>query len=629
MKPTSHLSHSQGIKRPALIKRAILLCIGILCTISCSKLRGKVESKPHWFKYYSTFSNNDYQVYFLQRIEKLDSDSAHSMPDYLKQYYIAEQSPIWTINGCQEHKVGVLMDYLSRAPEHGIPANFFGYDSIKSSLTELQSHKVANDDNLYDALFNLECLLSDAYLKYAHALQYGATDPKIVNGGKWLYKMVQPDSNFHKQVLDGLAALSNTLDNYQPKSATYVRLQKELQRLYPIKDTVLKEIPVKTIKAGQNSDIIPLVCQRLRVTGELAANYPDTNMLTKQVLDGINLFRAHNNIPAADSLGKETIEKLNRPIDYYCRRISANLERLRWRTEATKGEDYIAVNIPDFTLQAFVKNECAFKTRICCGKTQNPQNSPGRTRNGITRAYKAETPLLHSEIRRLVLNPEWNIPYDIIKNEYYHKLCKSNTAVINREHLYIKDARNGKFVAPESIDWNNVNRNNIPYRLIQSSGRYNALGQVKFDFSNTESVYLHDTNNKGAFKRRVRTFSHGCVRVENPFDLVDLLYQYNEYDEWEVERLGLLVGNKPTTEKGKKYLEKMEEKETEYYEKLPDAEKPFYRKLRPTSVFLKKRMPLFIEYYTCYPDAQDRIQYREDIYYKDDNILNTLGFAKK
>ena len=616
--------------KPALFRKVILLCLCILCISGCSKLKGKVEPKPHWFKHYSAFNEHDYLDYFQGRIQEFTHDSLHPATTYWDWFYADDTTPLWTVNGFQENKVNALMDRIFHAYEHGIEPSYFGYDSLSYRIQKLKKHEVANHkDSIYPALFDLEQALTEAYVQYAHALQYGATDPKVVNGGKWLYQMQQPDSTFYQQLASGIADVDGTLSGLEPTDTTYQRFQEELMRLYPMKDTVLEEIPVRSVKAGSTSNIIPLVCRRLRLTGELPESYPDTTLLTDQVMKSINQFRIVNNIPTGDSLGKETIEKLNRPIPYYIHKLSANMERLRWKTAATKKDNFIAVNIPDFTLQTFVNGKREFKTRICCGKTQNPKNDPSRTRNGITRAYKAETPLLHSEIRRIVLNPEWNIPYDIVKNEYYYKLCKSNTAVVNREHLYIKDTRTGKYVAPESIDWNNVSRNNIPYRIFQSSGRYNALGQVKFDFANTESVYLHDTNNKGAFKRRVRTFSHGCVRVENPMELANILYQYNNYDEWEIERLGILVGEKPTSQKGEKYVEKMEEKEQEYYEKLSDNEKAFYRKLRPSSVMLKNRMPLFIEYYTCFIGDNGQIHYREDVYYKDDNILNKLGFNKQ
>ncbi len=602
--------------------KSFLLCVCLLCLLGCSKLGSKVEPKPHWFKYYSAFNNRDYQAYFLDRME---GDSLLARVSYARWLYGVHRAPLWTANGLQERRVQELMDYVSHSYEHGIPTSFFGYDSIFNQINKLKSQQAPNNDSLYYYLFTLEQALTHTYVKYAEALCYGATDPTVANGGKWLYEMAVPDSTFYRQLAEGIADVEATLDALQPADTNYIRLQHELLRLHSLKDTTWQSIPVRSVRAGQQSDIIPLICQRLRITGELQEDFPDTDRLTPEVLVGINTFRAANNIPVCDSLGKETIEKLNRPIPYYLNRLSANMERMRWQTAARKGGNFIAVNIPDFTLQAFVDGRQAWKTRICCGKTENPASNPSRVRNGITYAFKAETPLLHSEIRRIVLNPEWNIPYDILKNEYYPKLCKSNTAVVNREKLYIKDTRTGKYVAPENIDWTKVSRNNIPYRMFQSSGRHNALGLVKFDFANTESVYLHDTNNKGAFKRRVRTFSHGCVRVENPFDLVDLLYKFNEFDEWELERLGMLIGQEPQTKKGEKYLEKMEEKETEYYEKLSDEEKPFYRKLRPSAVTLKKPMPLFIEYYTCFVGENGQIHYREDIYFKDDNILSLLG----
>ncbi len=274
------------------------------------------------------------------------------------------------------------------------------------------------------------------------------------------------------------------------------------------------------------------------------------------------------------------------------------------------------------------KGNVKMRNRICCGKTQNPERNPARNKDGIITPFKAETPLMYSKIYSVVLNPEWNIPYDIIKNEYYPKLVRSNTAVVNREHLYIRDGRNGKYVVPDSIHWSKVNRANIPYRLHQTSGRYNALGSYKFVFSNSESVYLHDTNNKGAFKRRRRALSHGCVRVENPADVAEWIYTVNEFDTNYTERLHIISGAEPTTEKGEKFLKKKNEEDSLYYESLSDYDRLFYRKLRPTTVSLKKSIPLFIEYYTCFVGDDGRVQYRDDVYYKDGNILNLLRRKK-
>lgn len=602
---------------------AFLALLAVLL-LSCKPGATSRERAPHWFDHYTHFHQKEYVEHFQQRLNE-DTLFA-SANEIVHNFYVQrEYEPMWTNRGYQESLSDTLIHYLENATQHGIPGKHFKLDQIQQCINNLKEHKYANDKSLYDTLFQLEMTLTDAYLQYAKALQFGATDPKVVNGGKWLYETVYADSLFFVNALAECENLSQALQQFQPSAPEYRRLQKELRRLQALSDTAFVRIPVRAIYKGQQNANLQCVADRLRLTGELKADTTHITTLNDKLLTAINKFRANNAIPTSDSLDRETIEKLNRPISYYTDRLAANMERLRWKIATPKEHTYIAVNVPDFTLTTYVEDTIAFHTRICCGKTQNPKADPSRTRNGLTKAFKSETPLLHSNIGRLVLNPEWNVPYGIIKDEYYYKLCKSNTACINRERMYIKDVRTGKQVEPSTIDWNKVSPNNIPYRLVQSSGRYNALGQIKFDFPNPESVYLHDTNNKGAFKRRVRALSHGCVRVENPFDLAKVIYDLNGYDTLQQEQYSIIVGNEPVTEKGLEYAEKRAEKEQEYYENLSDYGKQFYRAIRPTSVSLKKKMPLYIEYFTCFADKDGQIQYREDIYYKDPNIIFSLN----
>lgn len=602
----------------------LILIIAILIGSSCHSKSIGTERAPHWFSHYSAYHEKAYNEHFARRVDAL-SDSCFVYADALQHYYQTHRcEPYWTARGIQEARIDSLLNILTRSYEHGIPDTFLQRPALERTLDLLKSHQVANDTTLFDTLFNLEMRLSEAYLRYVNALCYGATDPAKANGGKWLMKNLKPDKEFENSIMEKLGQFPSVIREKEPNTPEYKHLQAELLRLYPLKDTVVPKIVMPTVRKGQRHTALPNVCKRLMLTGELPANFTVTDRLTDSLLAGINLFRRHNAIPECDSLGEETVRKLNRPISYYLDKLAANMERLRWHVTPEKDRTYIAVNIPDYTLKTFVEDTIAFKTRICCGRTQDPAKNPSRIRKGLVTAYKAESPLLYSRINRIVLNPEWNIPYDIIKNEYYYKLCKSNTAVVNREKLYIKDARTGDYVVPDSIDWNKVNRDNIPYRLRQTSGRHNALGRIKFDFPNTESVYLHDTNNKGAFKRRTRALSHGCIRVENPMDLAAVLYAINEFDEKRLEEISIILGNEPTTEDGEKYLEKKLEKEQEYYDKLSDREKKFYRELRPTSIQLKKTMPLYIEYYTCFTGDDGSIQYREDVYYKDGNIMQLM-----
>lgn len=610
----------------------LLLVTTIILLPACINKNSIAERAPHWFDHYSAFHKKEYHAFFASRLDSVP-DTLDQNAGLINQFYRDNNyEPYWTLRGIQESRIDTLLLHLANADEHGITDTFFGYPAIAQTLERLKNHQTKNDSSIYDTLCNLEMKLTDAYLRYVEALTYGATDPKRANGGKWLMTNLQADTAFICQALQDLKDLPSALKEHQPKSHEYRVLQKELKRLRPLQDSVVTAIPEQVVFKGAQSNALKSVCKRLKLTGELPKSFRDTTVLTDKMLAGINKFRRNNAIPESDSLDIETITKLNRPISYYVDKIAVNMERLRWQVTPAKQDTFIAVNIPDFTLKTIVDGKTVFQTRICCGKTQNPAVDPSRTKNGLVKAFKAESPLLHSEISRLVLNPEWSIPYDILKNEYYYKLCRSNTGIVNRERLYIKDARTGGRVDPESIDWTQVSQNNIPYRLIQTSGRYNALGQIKFDFPNSESVYLHDTNNKGAFKRRVRALSHGCIRVENPFELAAIIYGINEYDSLKIDQLNMLVGMEPISQAGIKFLEEKQKRDSIRRASMTEEELAASvtpKQLKPTGISLKHKMPLYIEYYTCFVGSDDQIQYREDIYYKDSNILYLLKSPQK
>lgn len=580
------------------------------------------QPKPHWFKHYTHFDNGNYTDFIREKIEnEHDSvDFSYLIRDFYKDRNF---HPFWTKNGLQEKDIDTLLSFFTEAPEHGISASFFDYSHISDLILNLKENKTPNNDTLYDVLYKIERSLTKNYLKYVLSLQFGATDPKVIHGRKWYYEVEKPEPEHVRNLLSNIDKFSEEMRLHQPDDKNYTALQNNLAKLLKLKSSALD-----TIVCAQNSTFkrdsltISNIRKRLEAFG-LKTNEKHKDF-EANLDDYLAQFRSNNGLSPECEVS-EIISILNHP-ENNIKKLCANMERLRWKKRHNKSDDtvYICVNIPDYQYIAVQNDSIILKNRICCGKTQNPKGIESRYKNGIIVPFKAETPLLFSYISSITLNPEWKIPYDIIKNEYYPKLTRSNTACINREHIYIKDVRNGRYVVPDSINWNKVSRDNIPYRLYQTSGKYNALGQVKFVFANSESVYLHDTNNKGAFKRRRRALSHGCVRVENPFDLAEWIYIVNKFDTNYIEQLHIISGEEPKTEKGEEFLEERTEKELEYYESLSDYEKAFYHELRPTGVALKKRIPLFIEYYTCFVDENGEIQYREDIYYKDSNIWKTI-----
>lgn len=542
-------------------------------------------------------------------------------PAQVREFYQEGNAAYWTANGYQEQRIDTFVNFLSRSYADGLPPAALGYDSIVHMIETIKSGDIKEAAVLYNSLWQLEMALTKAYICYAKALAYGAADPKMVHGSKWLYEM---DSITPQFIINTLAATDTAIDylrSLAPTDSNYMALQQELKKYLRFKDTTFAKIPYIVAKVGTMAQNVHLIGERLQLLNEIDAAYTPSDTLTATLMKAVNRFRTNRAIPVSNELDEETIDALNWQPQTYINKLVVNMDRLRWRTANKKGERYIAVNVPDFTLEAWNADTFALKSRICCGKYK-AHEKPIETykKNGILPPCESETPMLYSEINYVVLNPEWKIPPKIIKDEYYSKMVKNSTRVINREKLFIIDGRTHKRVIPETIVWNKVNPKNNPYQLIQSSGTHNALGLIKFNFPNGESVYLHDTNNKGAFKRRNRALSHGCVRVEQPMELATLLFQMNDYDEDDMEQVMIILGEEPVSEEGEEFLEKRLEAEQKYYESL-EADTIFYRPLRPTNKMLKKKMPLFLEYYTCFTDETGAVQYRPDIYYKEENML--------
>ena len=576
-----------------------------------------LEKPPHWFASYKDFNQKDYYSYLQEKITAIDS-SGVIFHNAVTQFYKQLGVPIWTANGWQENLIDSVMVFFANAAQQGIQPSFFSYEKLQNKIQSIKSLEIEGAEALYDSLSRLELLLTHTYLTYAKSMAFGATDPVVVNGGKWLFEPDSIPDDFALTALRSCGDATAFLKELVPCDSDYVAIQKELCKYLALKDTVFPTIPVIEAELGQVVKNVRLIGERLRMTGELPADYIPSDTLGQLLMSAINLFRENHAIPCSKNLDEETIKELNRQPIYYINKLSANLERYRWKATQNKGNSFIAVNTADFTLQVH-HGDSVVRMRVCCGKSQAPKDTT-RVR-GVLWSQKTESPMLRSEINYIVLNPVWSIPASILKDEYYYKFVKSNTAIVKKEHLHIIDLRTKKEVAPESIDWKKVNRRNIPYYVFQESGKFNSLGLVKFNFPNSESVYLHDTNNKGAFKRRVRALSHGCVRVEKPIELATQLLTINGYDSTRLEQVMITLGYEPTTEEGEEYLEKMQEKEAEYYSKLKPEDTVFYRPLRPTTLMLKKKMPVYIEYYTCFLGENGHVQYRPDCYRKENNIL--------
>ncbi len=223
-----------------------------------------------------------------------------------------------------------------------------------------------------------------------------------------------------------------------------------------------------------------------------------------------------------------------------------------------------------------------------------------------------ETPVLYTGISYMVLNPTWNVPASIIREEILREVNKdSNYLHIKNFKVYVDDVE----INLSEVDITKFSADTIPYRVVQDPGPGNALGKIKFMFNNPFGIYLHDTPSRTPFGLSNRAVSHGCVRVEKPLQLA--AYILRNHPKWNLDYLKIEIGQRVEDKS----------KVSEYYRKRESLRK--YASLgETTDINLTKKIPLIIDYYTAWVDENGDVNFRDDVYRKD-KILKEYLFSEK
>ena len=286
----------------------------------------------------------------------------------------------------------------------------------------------------------------------------------------------------------------------------------------------------------------------------------------ENVFQAVKSFQKNHGLVQDGVVGRNTIKRLNIPIEKKIEKMRINLERMRWMPRSL-GEEYVVVNIPDYKLKMYDKGEIKLDMAVIVGNTKNP------------------TPIFSHKMSSIVLNPYWRIPQSIVKKELIPKLVE-NPNYLSTSDIKVFENWSHKSTQYDTkgIDWSVFLDNDLigsskeaPMRFIQIPGDSNPLGRMKFMFPNRYSVYLHDTPYKGLFKNNRRAYSHGCIRLSRPQDLLKTITQ-------EDSRLNY--------DKAKKILSEKEK----------------------TDLDLSKEIPVHIIYLTSWLDENGKVQFRDDIY---------------
>ena len=308
--------------------------------------------------------------------------------------------------------------------------------------------------------------------------------------------------------------------------------------------------------------------------------------LSRATPDSLGLYLAE--VARHGQLYDRLREKLAAATDSQKRRILVNMERCRWKNKLTPqdGEKYVVVNVPAYHLWA-VSPDTVIDMRVACG------------------AVRTKTPLLTSRITHMDVNPEWSIPLSIVSADIARHAGSEGYFASRR--YYIVSRKSGKRVSASQVSSSGLRSG--AYRVVQQGGAGNALGRIIFRFPNNFSVFLHDTSSPGAFGRDNRGVSHGCVRVQRPFDLARFMMD-RDADEWLVDRLRLSMGLEPEGEQGRAYRDSLR----------PGAKVPTLVR----RIDVNPRVPIIITYYTMFQTPDGQMMYYPDVYGYDKAIGEAL-----
>jgi len=270
----------------------------------------------------------------------------------------------------------------------------------------------------------------------------------------------------------------------------------------------------KKIQDGESDPRIPTIRQILTTMGDYDTNENISTASTvfdKTLVEAVKNFQTRHGLEPDGTIGARTQSEMAISADYRVAQIKATLEKMRELPDL--GDRYILVNVAGFYLKAVDKGALTINSRVIVGNVKN------------------QTPLFHSEITDISFNPPWYVPPRIAREEIIKKQQKDPEFLIKGD--YMVKTHDGEMVDVNSVDWANVNGS--PYRFIQRAGERSALGKIKFNLPDTNSIYLHSTGSPKLFAKSERALSHGCIRVALARDLAHFIL--GKQDGWNYEKI--------------------------------------------------------------------------------------------
>jgi murein L,D-transpeptidase YcbB/YkuD len=473
-------------------------------------------------------------------------------------YQHRDFAPAWIDDGSPRPQMDALIRAIHAADREGLDPELYSATLLDQRKQESSRGFLTKKGFDPEQATAMDVWLTWLYMKFASDLADGVSDLAHADPAwKIEGESFDPLSHLEPALRDN--RIAEALFELTPTNADYRGLQRALEDYRAIAARGGWPAVPATIrlKPGQRSPLAGSLARRLAASGDYAGDSRLPDAYGQDLQDGVKRFQRRHGLADDGSVGPALAAEMNVPVEERIRQIELNMERWRWLPRDL-GDPHILVNIPEMRLDVSEHGTTPLTMRVVVGKPDT------------------QTPIFNDKMTYLVFAPVWNVPDDIAEKETL-PAALSDPEFLSRMNMEVVDASGGH-VDPASIDLSSPER----YRFRQRPGGSNALGLVKFMFPNQFNVYLHDTPSDSLFARASRSFSHGCVRLEQPEKLAE--YVLRDQPDWTPERI------RDSMHAGEERVVK-----------------------------LRRAIPVYLGYWTARATPDHQVQFRKDVYGIDAN----------
>lgn len=496
-------------------------------------------------------------------------------PDWLYAFYETRNfKPIWTDTRRNRSRLKDYLAVLSNADRYGLNPDNYNYSWLRANARRGAS--ATSRDIEFEA--------SRSFAALARDIRDGQINPQI--------DMTEEELKGRQLAADEL--LASFAANPKPES-----FFASLRRDNPVQAALTKALdryegyvreggwePVtlhaNKLEVGSRGDDVVAIAKRLRAEGffsdlvktapaggDEAAGDKREPVYSEALADAVSRFQESRGIVPDGIVGPETLARLNEPAEQLVDSIRLNMERARWLPQDFS-ERYILVNIARYTVGLYENERLVDEMRAVVGK------------------YHQQTPVFAGSMSYVVVNPYWNVPISITRDEIAPQAAKDPDYLKKKNFEVVRGwGDNEEVIDASDIDWDDL-PDAPDFRVRQTPGPQNSLGYVKFMFPNDYNVYLHDTPADSLFEETDRAFSHGCIRLEDPKRMASWVFK----DADNKDDIDTLI------EKGER-----------------------------TQISLEREIPVYVTYFTAWAGADGDVYFLPDVYDRDQRIAAAIDNA--